>query len=257
MFFTNESDSTSASALTVASRCSRIRPPGLTIAAGVAPSASAAGITSWERALGMPIFDRSTAPLRLTEFGKLYIKAIEDVREIERGLVTYISDTTTLRVGEVSIGASNVFAAYTLPPIIAAFKERYPDIRINLIEGNTEMLESLLSENRVDLVIDNNRYDAGLYERDLTPRSAFCLPYPRFFPNVKKQARMLLTGSASDRGAIGMGTALLSHSLPFLPFPSSCSHRGTTPASGGTKCARRRASTPALPLRFISRQRRI
>lgn len=134
-----------------------------------------------ERDLGMPIFDRSTSPLCLTEFGKIYIKAIEDVREIEKNVESFVNDANMLRTGEVAIGASNVFAAYALPPIIAKYKKKYTDVKINLIEGNTETLERLLSENKVDMVIDNNHYDVGLYERVLYSEERILLAVPKIF----------------------------------------------------------------------------
>lgn len=144
------------------------------------PSLSAR-IIKIEEELGMPIFDRSTSPLRLTEFGKTYIKAIEDVQEIEKQVESFIDDMNMLRFGELSFGASNVFAAYALPPIIAAFKNQYPDVSIKLIEGNTEMLESLLSMNRVDMVIDNNRYDMGIYDKALYTEERILLAVPKVF----------------------------------------------------------------------------
>ena len=144
------------------------------------PSLSAR-IIKIEDELGMPIFDRSTSPLRLTEFGKVYIKAIEDVYAIEKGVEDFISDINMLRTGELSVGASNVFAAYALPPIISEFKNKYHDIKIKLIEGNTETLESLLSMNKIDMVIDNNAYDMGIYDKTLYSEENILLAVPKTF----------------------------------------------------------------------------
>ena len=144
------------------------------------PSLSAT-IIKVEGRLGMPIFDRSTSPIRLTEFGEIYIKAVEDIYEIERGVENAISDINNLCIGELSIGASNVFAAYALPPIISEFKKKYPDVKVKLIEENTEMLESMLSLNKVDMVIDNNRYDGGVYDKALYGEERILLAVPKIF----------------------------------------------------------------------------
>ena len=144
------------------------------------PSLSAT-IIKVEGRLGMPIFDRSTSPIRLTEFGEIYIKAAEDIYEIERGVENAISDIHNLCIGELSIGASNVFAAYALPPIISEFKKKYPDVKVKLIEENTEMLESMLSLNKVDMVIDNNRYDGGVYDKALYGEERILLAVPKIF----------------------------------------------------------------------------
>ena len=144
------------------------------------PSLSAR-IIKIEAELGMPIFDRSTSPLRLTEFGQMYIQAIEEVYEIEKKLENCISDINMLHKGTLSLGASNIFAAYALPPIIAEFKIKYPEVNIRLTEGNTAVLESLLSENKVDMVIDNNRYDSSVYDKALYSKERILLAVPKKF----------------------------------------------------------------------------
>ena len=156
------------------------------------PSLSAR-IIKIEDELGMPIFDRSTSPLRLTEFGKIYVKAIEEVSAVEKRIESYVSDINALRTGELSIGASNVFAAYALPPIIAGFKERFPEVKIKLIEGNTETLEELLSRNEIDMVIDNNRYDESLYEKALYSEERILLAVPKSFPECNEAAEFALS----------------------------------------------------------------
>lgn len=155
------------------------------------PSLSAT-IKKVEEKLGMPIFDRSTSPLRLTELGTAYIKAIEDVHDIEKNVESFISDLHMLRRGELSIGASNVFAAYALPPMISAFKKKYPDVNVRLTEGNTEMLESLLSSNKVDIVIDNNRYDTAIYDKALYAEERILLAVPNCFKECEKVKKFAL-----------------------------------------------------------------
>ncbi|MBR3878539.1 MAG: LysR family transcriptional regulator [Clostridia bacterium] len=155
------------------------------------PSLSAR-IIKVEEELGMPIFDRSTSPLRLTEFGKIYIKAIEDVRAIEKSVEGFVNDMNTLHAGELSVGSSNIYAAYTLPPIIAKFKEKYPDIKITLIDGNSDMIESLLSANKVDMVIGNGSYDSALYDREIYSEETILLAVPKAFTGCESVLKYAL-----------------------------------------------------------------
>lgn len=151
------------------------------------PSLSAR-IKKIESELGAPIFDRSTSPLRLTEFGEAYIKAAEEIFQIEQQIENYVNDLNTLKSGHLSIGGSNLFAAYVLPPIILRFKQRYPDITIRLTEGNTAQLEEMLGNNTLDLVIDNHHYDSALYDRMLYCKEAILLAVPKRFPIHEKLA---------------------------------------------------------------------
>lgn len=129
------------------------------------PSLSAR-ILRLEGELGAPIFDRSTTPLRLTAFGEVYLAAVEELFGLEARVKQHLCDLASLKTGHLSVGASNVFAAYALPPIITAFKGAFPGIDIRLTEGNTATLAQMLEKNELDLVIDNKHYDTALYESE-------------------------------------------------------------------------------------------
>ena len=144
------------------------------------PSLSAR-IKKIEDSIGFPLFDRSTSPLRLTEVGHSYIIAAENILDIEQNFENYINSLTTLKTGHLAVGASNLFAAYALPPLIMKFKQKYPDIDIQLTEGNTAQLESMLSSNSLDFVIDNFNYDPDLYNKELYRQENILLAVPKSF----------------------------------------------------------------------------
>ena len=144
------------------------------------PSLSAR-IKKIEERIGAPLFDRSTNPLKLTETGKIYIEAAEEIGRIEQNVENSINNLNTLHSGHLSIGASNLFAAYALPGLISSFKKKYPNVTIQLTEGNTTALESMLSDNSLDLVIDNYHYDSTLYNREHYCRESILLAVPKSF----------------------------------------------------------------------------
>ena len=162
------------------------------------PSLSAK-IKKIEDEIGAPIFDRSTAPLGLTEFGKTYIEAITEVREIERKVENYVNDMNMLHSGTLSIGASNVFAAYAIPPLITEFKRKFPNVKVRLIEGNTEMLEELLAANEADIVVDNNNYDRELYERQEYTREKILIAVPADTPACEAAKAYELSEEAIEK----------------------------------------------------------
>lgn len=63
------------------------------------PSLSAR-IKKIEEIIGEPLFDRSTTPLQLTEVGKVYIEAAEEITQIEQRVENYINDLAGLKDGE-------------------------------------------------------------------------------------------------------------------------------------------------------------
>ena len=107
------------------------------------PSLSAR-IKKIEEIIGEPLFDRSTTPLQLTEVGKVYIEAAEEITQIEQRVENYINDLAGLKTGNLAVGASTLFAAYVVPSLITQFNQKFPDVHIQLIEGNTAELEEML-----------------------------------------------------------------------------------------------------------------
>ncbi len=160
-----------------------------------------AKIKAIEEKLGAPIFDRSTTPIRLTAVGEIYIKAAEDISKIEEEVENYVNDMSSLRVGHLSIGASNVFAAYALPSIITEYKNKYPELDVRLIEGNTATLEEMLSQNSLDMVIDNNHYDSALYDRELYAKEEILLAVPKKFDACEQLKEYSISEEKFNTGA--------------------------------------------------------
>ena len=144
------------------------------------PSLSAR-IKKIEEIIGEPLFDRSTTPLQLTEVGKVYIEAAEEITQIEQRVENYINDLAGLKTGNLAVGASTLFAAYVVPSLITQFNQKYPDVHIQLIEGNTAELEEMLGSNALDFVIDNYHYDSILYNKELYCEENILLAVPKHF----------------------------------------------------------------------------
>lgn len=144
------------------------------------PSLSAR-IKKIEEIVGEPLFDRSTTPLQLTEVGKVYIEAAEEITQIEQRVENYINDLAGLKTGNLAVGASTLFAAYVVPSLITQFNQKFPDVHIQLIEGNTAELEEMLGSNALDFVIDNYHYDSILYNKDLYCEENILLAVPKHF----------------------------------------------------------------------------
>ena len=144
------------------------------------PSLSAR-IKKIEEIIGEPLFDRSTTPLQLTEVGKVYIEAAEEITQIEQRVENYINDLAGLKTGNLAVGASTLFAAYVVPSLITQFNQKFPDVHIQLIEGNTGELEEMLGSNALDFVIDNYHYDRILYNKELYCEENILLAVPKHF----------------------------------------------------------------------------
>ena len=123
-----------------------------------------------EENLGMPIFDRGTRPLSLTEAGEAYIEHIESVRRLEAELELQIQDIKELETGKITIGGSHYLNAYILPQILSGFTSVYPKIAIDLVEASSAELSEMLGKQKIDMTFhcspsfiqDFERYPAFL-----------------------------------------------------------------------------------------------
>lgn len=175
------------------------------------PSLSAR-IKKIEDQIGVPLFDRSTSPLKLTEVGDIYIEAAKEIFRIERRVENHINNLTTLKTGHLSVGASNLFAAYVVPQLITQFQQRFPDIRIRITEGHTAQLETMLSNNYLDFVIDNYRYDNILYNKELYCTENILLAAPKHFSVHEKLSEYQLTYDSIKN------KSYLSNASPAVPL---------------------------------------
>ena len=126
------------------------------------PSLSA-NVKRVEHKIGYPIFDRSTKPLSLTECGAQYIKSIEKIKSIQNEFEGFVNDWGDLKKGTLTLGGSNLFSSWFLPPLIADFARRYPQIQISLIEETTAGLAKMLRHGQLDLMLDSSELDAAIY----------------------------------------------------------------------------------------------
>jgi len=105
-----------------------------------------------EQDIGMPLFDRSYQPLRLTDAGRVYIRRIEEIRELEKDLENELQDLARLETGALSLGGTQYFNSHMLPAVLNTFLLRYPNVQVTLHESNYALIEQYLKDGSADLV---------------------------------------------------------------------------------------------------------
>lgn len=149
------------------------------------PSLSAT-VKKEEERIGAPIFDRSVSPIQLTECGRHYIKAVEEIMDIQNRFENYMNNLNELKTGQIAIGGSNLFASYVLPPVIANFTQKYPLVKVHLIEADTPQLMDQLFRGSLDLVIDNSSFPDTMYQHHLYTKETLLLAVPKSFASNEK-----------------------------------------------------------------------
>ncbi|WP_077611903.1 LysR family transcriptional regulator [Clostridium sp. Marseille-P2415] len=108
-------------------------------------------LSKLESELGTPLFYRSKGRLTLTPAGQLYIQAAEKVMSIKNILYQNIQNIDNR--GHLTVGVTSQFGLEMLTEIIPAFKNRYPEVTIEISETNLPTLTKLILEESIDCAI--------------------------------------------------------------------------------------------------------
>ncbi|MCI2062557.1 MAG: LysR family transcriptional regulator [Eubacteriaceae bacterium] len=167
----------------------------------ISQPALSSSIKKLEEQIGMPLFDRSTNPIKLTECGRVYINAVEQIINLENNFSEFIDALTNNKCGEVKIGGSNVFVSFILPSIIRKFQDSYPNIQIILEQGSTKELEKMLTEGDIDFVVEDNLLERTIFDYKKFRQEMLLLVVPRHYVENEKWKDCQLTSEdvKSDR----------------------------------------------------------
>lgn len=159
------------------------------------PSLSAS-VKRIEDKISVPLFDRSTTPVSLTEAGQEYIRCALEIQAKEQNFERYISDYTHTIKGTIRIGGTSLFASFMLPFMISEFNSIHPHVTFEIIEDNTKNLIEKLSMGILDIIIDNAVINNTAIRSTVCTTETLLLAVPREFPINEKLEKFRL--SAKD-----------------------------------------------------------
>src|SRR5829696_3341874 len=122
-------------------------------AVGRTQPAVSIAIRRLEEEVGAPLFDRSQKSPVLTEAGLAiqdYARRILALRDQARGAVNELRE---LKRGLVRVGANESTSLYLLPQVILSFREKHPDVKVEIYRHVSERLPREVLERNVDFAV--------------------------------------------------------------------------------------------------------
>lgn len=114
-------------------------------------------INELERQLGVRLFRRLGNGIELTAEGDLLQSHARKIFSQYRAFEEELGRIQNVNSGSLLMGASTTISQYILPGILAQFKKRFPDVKVQLFSGNTETIEHMLLAEQIDLgLIEGN-----------------------------------------------------------------------------------------------------
>ncbi|MGR3323766.1 MAG: LysR family transcriptional regulator [Pseudooceanicola sp.] len=159
-------------------------------------------IAALEDRLGVVLFDRVGRGLVLTQAGRDLMVHVRTMEEAASRFSLAATGRSQEVAGDVSVTASDIFAAYNLPPIVARLARVAPEIRINIIASNDVQD---LTRREADIAIRHVRPTQGeLTARLISEGRGRLYATPAYLDRVGRPERL---ADLSRAGFIGMGPA--------------------------------------------------
>lgn len=115
-------------------------------------------INEIEKHFNIMLFERNGTKIKLTPAGELLLQHTEKLFALHHDLELDMKGFGNKQEGILRVGASTTIAQYILPPVLAAFKKRYPNIQPELHIHNTEHIEASLEHDEIDLGVTEGSF---------------------------------------------------------------------------------------------------
>lgn len=159
-----------------------------------------AHMAALERELGVRLVVRSTKELSLTPSGRVLEGYAAEIlglcQQAEQAARTAGSDIS----GVLSIAASTVPSQYLLPQVLPALRERYPQVRFQVRQGDSVQVARWMGENGAEL---------GIVGSPVRRPGLFC-------HHFLSERLVIITPNTPDYQ--GMGGVMTAHTLRAAPF---------------------------------------
>jgi LysR family cys regulon transcriptional activator len=117
-------------------------------------------IRELEEELGVDIFERRGKRfIALTEPGKRIVEIVESVLQELENLKRVGREFGAEDTGSLTVATTHTQARYSLPPVVAQFRSRYPKVHLSLLQGNPKSIAQMVIRGEADLAIATESLD--------------------------------------------------------------------------------------------------
>jgi DNA-binding transcriptional LysR family regulator len=145
-------------------------------------------IQNLEKQLKTTLFDRTKKQIELTESGNLLVRYSNRILTLCEESSRALDDLNELQSGKLIIGASQTTGTYLMPKIIGLFRQKYPNINVQLNVDSTRKIAWHIMNRQIDIGIVGGEIPKELKKiLDITPyvEDELALIVPQSHPFVK------------------------------------------------------------------------
>ncbi|MFF7705878.1 LysR substrate-binding domain-containing protein [Pseudomonas sp. NPDC007930] len=131
-----------------------VRRGGFTQAAAtlhISQSAVSKQVAQLEQSLGVTLLDRHGSQLHLTAAGHAVKQRAEQMLRLRDDLLNELDDLQLLARGELRLGLPMIGGNELFASLFADYRQRYPNVNIQLSEGGTRAMEQAILDGEIEL----------------------------------------------------------------------------------------------------------
>jgi DNA-binding transcriptional LysR family regulator len=122
-------------------------------------------VKNLEESLGVKLFLRDKQNgLLLTEVGKEILILARKMKLIENKMYQVAYQENQLLRGKVKVGSFPAVSTKILPQVISSFRSKFPDVKIELVEGTSNQIKKWVGERTIDFGIVSSPFDSFEYK---------------------------------------------------------------------------------------------
>lgn len=110
-------------------------------------------IKKLEQEIGLSLLDRFRRDIRLSDAGQIVFDYAQKILNLRAEISSALDELMQLHHGKVSIGANESTNLYLLPKLILAYRERYPQIKVEVFRSSSVRLPQEVKERNLDFGI--------------------------------------------------------------------------------------------------------
>lgn len=182
-------------------------------------------IQQLEEELGLPLFERTTRRVAMTSHGRTLLLRSQSVMADLGAITREFREESELRRGRVSIGAASSVSGSSLPSVLAAYRDRYPGVRLELREAFAEQMYADVYERVTDFAVGPRIEGVKDFDIQTIAKDPIVALLPRSYPLGTRKTLSLreiadhpfLTMPKGTHVRARIEAAFLSHGKVFSP----------------------------------------
>lgn len=106
-----------------------------------------------EEEIGTPLFERSQKAPVLTDAGELFYDYAQRILALREQALGVVGELRSLKRGRVRIGANESTSLYLLPHLILEYRDRYPNVMVEIFRHVSDRLPREVLDRNVDFAL--------------------------------------------------------------------------------------------------------